>query len=634
MNETVLLKIKESLKLDKLAKVFFHGDKNKDKVLQLGYSFTDNGQSYRINLILEDIDSSEELVLALAIQNNLKDFQHNFHPLLITSIGYRQAKVPTNLIKEFESSLFAILSHPEFGEEKIVKLDKVNQKFAKKIEYYEAVNKEETQIDEFLKKLNIQEYHNYFSFARSVKRKLKLYIGPTNSGKTYHALNDLARHNSGTYLSPLRLLAWEGKEELEKRGHKTSLITGEEKHLEEGAKFSAQTIETLNFNQISDAILIDEIQMVYDLDRGWAWTQALIGAPCKELIMAGAPESEPLITKIAQLLGEELEIIRLERFNPLEVVAPINLENALHNLPEGSALIAFSRKNVLNYKQFLESKNKKVSVIYGNLSPEVRTEEARKFRDGETQYLVSTDAISMGLNLPISTIVFTTVEKFNGEEVVNLSPTEIKQIAGRAGRYGKVEKGSVTALNPMDVKYIKSLINAQDKTNNFLYIKPNEVHVSKISEQLETADLFRILNFFTSKVMTNQKQLYVCANLEQQKELALHIDKIKPLALSDKFLFANAPVPNEDHYSLYMNWIKKYSKGEEISLPKVGILKPSDYGHDQLLILETYVKILNLYAWLSFKKSESFPDHEACIITRQNCNKEIEQLLNSKKEKK
>ena len=630
MKEETLLSIKNSLNLEKLNVINQHINKSSVKVYNLGYIKIIDEKKYKVNFLIPFKEFTDDLSFALYIQNQLKDFQFAFHPHMDVAINQLQTKVTVELSKEYESHIISTFSSQEHPDDKISRLSKLNAKFSKKIEYFSALNKESDRVSEFLSKLNIQEYHNYFGFARSAKRKIKLYIGPTNSGKTYHALNDLAKHNSGTYLSPLRLLAWEGKEELEKRGKKTSLITGEEKHLVEGAKFSAQTIETLNFNQISDAILIDEIQMIYDVDRGWAWTQALIGAPCKELIIAGAPEAEPLVAKIAQLLGEELEVIHLERFNPLEVIAPINLDNDLSKLPEGSALIAFSRKNVLNYKEYLESKNKKVSVIYGNLSPEVRTEEARKFRDGETQYLISTDAIAMGLNLPISTVIFTTIEKFNGTEMTNLTPTEIKQIGGRAGRYGKVEKGSISALNKEDVKYIKSLINAKDKTNDFLYIKPSEVHVNKISEEINSTSLFSILNFFTSKVMSSRKELYICANLEQQKELALLIDKLKNISLSDKFLFSNAPVPNEDHYSLYISWLKKYENEDSTPLPSLKSLNAKDYNFDKLLMLETYVKILNLYAWLSFKKSDLFPDLEDCIATRKKINGDIESLLNNK----
>lgn len=491
MDENQLLNIKNALKLDKLTVISEQKEQSSQKVFLLTYSL-DLTSKYKINALVEFKKFNSEMELALYLQNELKDLQIKLNPLIEKSEHNLQAPVAENFKQEYTDQIFKILISHDTGEEKIQKLSKLSSKYDKKIEYYQTLVNEEASLAEFLEKLNIQEYHNYFGFARSVKRKLKLYIGPTNSGKTYLALNDLAKHQSGTYLSPLRLLAWEGKEELEKRGHPTSLITGEERQVVDGAKFTAQTIETLNFSKISDAILIDEIQMIFDKDRGWAWTQALIGAPCKELIMAGAPEAEAIVQKIADILGEELEIIRLQRFNPLEVSAPINLDQNLNSLPEGSALIAFSRKNVLNYKQFLESKGKKVSVIYGNLSPEVRTEEARKFRDGETKYLVSTDAIAMGLNLPISTVVFTTIEKFNGLEMVNLTPTEIKQIGGRAGRYGKVEKGQVTALNKEDLKYIKNLITAQDKTNNFFYIKPSEAHVSKISQQLETNSLFTI----------------------------------------------------------------------------------------------------------------------------------------------
>lgn len=577
--------------------------------------------------------SLSELELALSLQKKrieqeliLKNFLTEYEENLENKL------IPSKYKQEYTQSVEKILQDV-YCDDKSKEIDKANIKYLKKIEYYTALSKEDEKIKLFLEKLNIQEYHSSFSTARKIKRKLKLYIGPTNSGKTYHALNDLASHSNGAYLSPLRLLAWEGKEELEKRGHPTSLLTGEEKIIIENSSFSAQTIETLNFNNVYDCILIDEIQMIFDDSRGWAWTQAVMGAPCKELIMAGAPEAEEIVQKIANILGEELEVIRLNRFNPLEVIEPFQLERDLGRLPLGSALIAFSRKNVLNYKKLLESKGHKVSVIYGNLSPEVRTEEARKFRDGETDFLVSTDAIAMGLNLPISTVIFTTIEKFDGKEVKNLTSTEIKQIGGRAGRYGKVEKGCISAFSGGDIRYIKNIINTSEKNHGFVYIKPNESHIMEISKELNSKSLFSILNFFTAKVLGKRNDFYVCANLEQQKEIALLLDKTS-LELEDKFLLSNAPVPSDDFYNMFINWIKFYEKGKSMEAPKVHQLKESDFNNDKLLLLESYVKLLNLYSWLSFKFADTFNDNDSAMNFKKESNKLIESILSDRQSKK
>ena len=381
-------------------------------------------------------------------------------------------------------------------------------------------------------------------------------------------------------------------------------------------------------------LLIDEIQMLFDADRGWAWTQALVGAPCKELIMAGSPEAEPLVRKIANLLGEELEVISLNRFNPLNLnPIPYELPKDLNKLPEGSAVIAFSRKNVLAFKKFFESHNKPVSVIYGNLSPEVRKEEARKFREGATKYLVSTDAIAMGLNLPISNVVFSTIEKFNGQEMTTLTPMEIKQIGGRAGRYGKKEKGEISALDKNTLKYIKGTMNAQGKINDFLFIKPSLEHVKKISQELNTQKLFPILTFFTNKVMNKDSQLYVCANLEEQKEIALLLDKVSSLPLEDKFLFNTAPVPGEEHHQMFLKWIYSYEQNKQIPCPQLRDLNPRAFNYDKQLILEHYVKVLNLYTWFCYKKPSQFIELNKAFEQKEETNTLIENYLSSKVKK-
>lgn len=491
-----------------------------------------------------------------------------------------------------------------------------------------AVKKEEDRkAQEILESINFTEYHSLFPRARSLKRKITLIIGPTNSGKTYQAFNRLTSYQSGVYLSPLRLLAWEGKEEIEKRGFPCSLITGEEKYITEGATFSAQTIETMDVDAVLDCVLIDEIQMIADDKRGWAWTAALIGSPAKEIILTGSPDSKTLITTIANVLGDDLEIIELNRFNPLEVANDtVNLTKA----KPGTAFIAFSRKSVLAFKDSLVQAGKKVSVIYGNLSPELRRIEAEKFRTGQTEYLVATDAIAMGLNLPISQVVFTTTIKFNGYEEVRLTPTEVKQIGGRAGRYGLSTSGIVSALNYPDLRHIQENMNEPDSIPGFVYIKPNLHQVLNMGEILNSSQLYLILAFWDKKVKA--EGLYRKNDLTEQLALALRIDqRVKGLSLADKFLFASAPVPGEDYFDIYIKWINAFYKEEEVKCPTlsdVNVYLPPALTRDRQLSLEHYLKLLTLYSWLYFKMPETFPEHAKLEVYKKATNKQIETLLN------
>jgi len=161
------------------------------------------------------------------------------------------------------------------------------------------------------------------------------------------------------------------------------------------------------------------------------------------------------VEALCEYLQEPLTIVEFQRKNPLEVLKePI----PLNKIERQTAVVAFSRRDVLSLKQQLSS-DYSVSVIYGNLSPEVRREEARRFRDGESSVLVATDAIAMGLNLPIKTLLFAKDNKFDGLRRRELLPSEISQIAGRAGRYGMEDRGFVGALDKKSLETIRRGFN-------------------------------------------------------------------------------------------------------------------------------------------------------------------------------
>lgn len=152
-----------------------------------------------------------------------------------------------------------------------------------------------------------------FSLARSLNRKLKFFVGPTNSGKTHSAMTQLKKANSGLYLAPLRLLALEGYEDLKASNLNATLITGEEQIFDEDAAHVCSTIEMIDYDLDVDVAIIDEIQMLDDDERGWAWVNAIIGCPAKQIIMTGSVNALDAVKKIAKYLGEELEVIKFQR---------------------------------------------------------------------------------------------------------------------------------------------------------------------------------------------------------------------------------------------------------------------------------------------------------------------------------
>jgi ATP-dependent RNA helicase SUPV3L1/SUV3 len=165
------------------------------------------------------------------------------------------------------------------------------------------------------------DYPALFPEARALGRRWVAFLGPTNSGKTYAAMRELTAAGTGAYLAPLRLLALEGYEILADRGVAAAMLTGEETLGDPAAaSHVASTVEMLRTRRPVDAAVIDEVQMLADPQRGHAWTQALVGAPARTLLVCGSPAAEPALRRLSARLGEPLEVRRFERKAPLGLV--------------------------------------------------------------------------------------------------------------------------------------------------------------------------------------------------------------------------------------------------------------------------------------------------------------------------
>ncbi|MBD3809755.1 MAG: helicase [Sulfuricurvum sp.] len=469
----------------------------------------------------------------------------------------------------------------------------------------------------------VRDFKNLFPLARSLRRRLIFHTGPTNSGKTYTAFQQLKKAGTGYYLAPLRLLALEGYESLCDDGVSASLITGEEQLLDEDATHISSTIEMLSFEVEVDCCVIDEVQMIDDRDRGWAWANAIIGAPAKTVIMTGSPNAREAVIALAEYLGEPLEIVEFERKNPLEL-----LKNAtpITAIEPKTAVIAFTRSNALRLKQQL-SRNYRTSVIYGNLSPEVRREEARRFREGETDILVATDAISMGLNLPIKTLLFSKADKFDGQNQRNLTATEVRQIAGRAGRYGLSEKGYVGALTPDVLKTISNLFtkNIEPITLPF-NVMANFDHIMLVSNILEERSLSAIVDFFVQNMKFEGP--FRAANLESMQEASAIVDRYD-LDMRTKYTLATAPLSTSS--PLVMAAFERYVRALEQKKP-IAYIPPQRLGHyalsmEELQEAEDRIKEISLYLWLSYRMAEFFVDAEKARAYRGELNRFIENSL-------
>lgn len=469
-----------------------------------------------------------------------------------------------------------------------------------------------------------------FPVARRLERRLRLFVGPTNSGKTHAALELLRERDSAAYLAPLRLLALEGRDRIEAMGIPCSMITGEEQHVREDARATASTIEMLDERSPVDLAIIDEIQMIHDRDRGWAWVNALVGAPAREVVMTGSEDVIPTVQSVADYLGEPLEIVRFERHNPLVVD---DSPTPLSELKPHTALIAFSRREVLDLKAQLAKQGRSVAVIYGALGPEVRREEARRFREGEAEILVATDAIGMGLNLPIRHVAFWATTKWDGRSETRLSPSLTRQIAGRAGRYGLHDTGHVGALNRRDLDVIRHLLEAPLPLGEMpLSVMPSLAQITLLQEILETKNLARILRVY-AKGVAQQEALFKSGSLDEMLVLADAVDRHSKLSLEEKYVLCLAPV-NQKSPHVWGRWeqfVNAVRKKTALPAPDIGKSYSTGIAQstDQLRSAEDGVQAHNLYRWLAYRFPEIFAGAEESARRTRILNSFISRSLSS-----
>jgi ATP-dependent RNA helicase SUPV3L1/SUV3 len=264
------------------------------------------------------------------------------------------------------------------------------------------------------------------------------HLGPTNSGKTHAALEELAEAGAGVYAGPLRMLAQEAQRRLGERvgTDNVGLITGEER-VNERAPILATTVEMAP--QAGELLVLDEIQWADDEERGSAWTRLLLAGDFREIRLLGALDALPLVERAFP----EAELRVFERMLPLEFVG----ERTLRSLGKGTVVVSFSRKAVLALAGEVNRLHPgRVAVLYGAMPLSSRREEIDRFLSGAADVCVATDVLGHGVNLPCETLLFAETTKYDGESRRSLFPWEIAQIAGRAGRFGLVERGHVGVL--------------------------------------------------------------------------------------------------------------------------------------------------------------------------------------------
>jgi ATP-dependent RNA helicase SUPV3L1/SUV3 len=456
-----------------------------------------------------------------------------------------------------------------------------------------------------------------YPIARNKKRKFTFFIGETGSGKTYSAFQRIKGKESGAFFAPLRLLALEGQETIDNLGYPCSLITGEEQDIKEGAMFCSSTIEMLNLTEEYDIAIIDECQLIYDEHRGWAWTQAIIGVNADEVILTGSEEALSAIEFLVDYTGEELEVIKLKKKTTLEKYSK-NVNN-VESIPENSAIVCFSKKRILELKNKYEKETgKHCSVIFGALSPETRKEEARRFREGETKVVFATDAIGLGLNLPIENVFFDSLQKFNGQISDIIDSSLAKQIVGRAGRYGFYNTGFYGVFGNNNTQLLDKLLKSKyPKHENNFYYKIPFVVFQEISEILNTTDSYSIIKRFVQLydfvepnfIKMDYSELLFKADVIEAELRKVNSDKnILTLYEKYKLIFSPLDVNNEDMKSFFCYLIKNkvlklkdFIFEKELKSEIKSIKTLEDLNH-----VEYKLSKLESYNWLSFNFKDIF----------------------------
>jgi ATP-dependent RNA helicase SUPV3L1/SUV3 len=466
----------------------------------------------------------------------------------------------------------------------------------------------------------------YLESFSGLDRAFEYFVGPTNSGKTHAAIEMLREAKSGVYLAPLRLLALEIHERMNELGIPTSLVTGEERILHAGAQHVSSTVEMVDLKRETELAVIDEAQMLQDEQRGWAWTLAIAGVRAKRVILCGSEDGLAAARHLATRLGITLNVRRFERKNPLKVVDAVPLAA----LRAGDAVVAFSRNAVVDLQRQIRRHGRSTAAIYGSLSPAVRRREAERFRTSRADVLVATDAIGLGLNLPIRRLIFASIEKFDGVTMRLLAPHEIRQIAGRAGRFGIHEEGQVTTLDARSVSFIRDNIGRFNASalNCPIWISPTDEHLRRLSLIIETTRVSRLLHFFQTRMRRAQDTQVRITNLSDTIEVAVALElseRFLDLPLTVRCTYSRAPVTTRGNsLAVLARWGERHARD--------GIVDCSDLtaglaSRDRLLLFEDRSRLATLYLWLAQRFPGVYVDGQAVTLMRERIDDDIHEAL-------
>ena len=378
-------------------------------------------------------------------------------------------------------------------------------------------------------------------------QKIKLILGPTNTGKTFHVIQKMLDYESGMIGFPLRLLARENYEKIvaQKGIENVALVTGEEKIIPQSAKYYCCTVEAMPDDKIFEFVAVDEVQLAADYERGHIFTDRLLNFRGKKETNFIGSETVKVILKIFP----HAEVITKERFSKLIWSG----HHKLTRLNPKTAIMSFSYNQIYKIAELIRRQKGGAAIVMGSLSPRTRNSQVELYQNGDVDYLVATDAIGMGLNLDINNVVLSRINKFDGKRKRDLTPSELSQIAGRAGRHLNDGTFGVTEECKLHEDIISSIENHKFIPINKIYWRENNLNFSSVKLLINSLENKPQFDFFIQKkdaidhimlnsLSENDKILQI-ANSEDKVRLLWDVAQIPD--------FRN--IMNESHLNLITN---------------------------------------------------------------------------------
>ncbi|GLI70255.1 hypothetical protein VaNZ11_015102, partial [Volvox africanus] len=494
-------------------------------------------------------------------------------------------------------------------------------------------------------------------------------------------------------------------------------------------------------------VVLDEIQMLGDQLRGWAWTRALLGVAAREVHVAGDSAVLPVLRVLVAECGDELQVRRYRRLSPLVVQS--EALGSMAAVAGGDCLVAFSRRSLHGLRREVARRaGREACLVYGALPPEARRQQAALFNRPPTQsatgnsgsdcstytsdsgsssssscssssssdggnstasaamgprprslparqqrrngpyepteygehgawvtssssagerepsrsrsgspgsemhrsgcgsgcgsgssspsvnshVLCASDAIGMGLNLNIRRVIFTSLHKYDGTAVRPLQPSEIRQIAGRAGRFASSHPaGYVTTLRARDLPALHRALALPPEPITRACLLPSSEALAAYAALHPDRHLATSLLTFAATAKLGEA--YVYGNYDGMYGIASALRELDgALSAEELMLFCTAPADMDDaavssallHFAL--SYCREGRVGPEgISDRSLPPTAPTTEA--ELKRLEELHRVYDLYVWLCYRLPYAFTGREEAEASRAACGGLIEEGL-------